>query len=420
MTTIFFAVYLVSGALQAWGAVLSGSILFRALDDVALALFLYKPLQIFARRLTALSWLQVALVSISLVAGFVIGNATLSEKFLILRQLAFPILLFACGSVISREAIVRIQPLVVGIGVVTVVFGFALELLALIGTVDFGEISKSLNETTFTSQLVIDGRLGSFWYSVGGQNFVRNIGLYLSPPVSGVAIAAGLVALGPILQHRLSLRVAIVAGLLSIGLISTFSRAGIIIVLSYWLGTVVQERYQSRTVVKGRRFRFSRAMTLVVVLAFVSLVAIVSGGAASHLGGLFNSFKLLIQTPGGVGFGAAGNIVKASGPEKITETYFGLLAVHVGVIALLPILYVGFKVIRSALMRHNYASLGIISGLIFCTLFSETIVAISASGFLLVVAGNLSAALLRPSQNDGKLLGAKKFGAVASSESKER
>lgn len=162
----------------------------------------------------------------------------------------------------------------------------------------------------------------TYWNSAG-EPALRTGGLFLNPPIAGLAVGIGAVAMFHTMRSRLRWFVVIGA---FFAVYFSFSRAGMLI-----LGLGLLIPWISRLL--GRFLTTLLALSGGVV--FFNLFA-ADGGSKAHVDGFMQGVEAALSSPVGEGFGSAGNIIKTSiRASESSESLIGIFLVATGLVGLL-------------------------------------------------------------------------------------
>lgn len=201
-----------------------------------------------------------------------------------------------------------------------------------------------VNSGDESTVLQYQGLPGSYTYwNAAGETTLRAGGLFLNPPISGLAVGIGAVAMFHTVRSRLRW-VVVVAAFFAVYF--SFSRAGMLV-----LGFGLLIPWLSRHI--GRFL--TTLLGFLGGVVFFNLFA-ADGGSEAHVDGFMQGVKVAISSPAGEGFGSAGNIIKASAEASgSSESLIGIFLVAAGFVGLLFLLVVTAilaRVVWRSMMTH--------------------------------------------------------------------
>lgn len=283
------------------------------------------------------------------------------------RQILMPALLIFCGSLlkpIEWKTVVRVAVVVALLNCLYMPF----ELLG----VRFFDLAAFNSVDLLGARPLRDGTLpGSYWYywgDNGGQRILRAGGLFLNPPVMGIAAGTAFAVLSyEKIRRRVKIPLLVILGL---GTVLTFSRAGILIAACGALLPILIRRL-------GPLWSW-----VIIGTAGLAGGVVVSqhGGSIRHLEGLGRGILYALTSPLGTGYGAIGNDAKRSGVADAGESLLGIAFSAGGLLMLVCVLCLTAYLAVNAFRGSQLSCLGL-AGLAAAAL-SESAVALNASMLL--------------------------------------
>lgn len=302
------------------------------------------------------------------------SETPLSTSVLMYRQILMPAVLIYCGLLLTPaewKLLVR-----VGIGIAVLCCLYVPLDLAGIRPFDLAALNSA---DPLGARGLRDGDApGSFWYywgDSGDQRIPRAGGIFLNPPVMGIAVGTAFALAGTLsLRRRFKIPLMIVLG---VGTAFTFSRAGILIAA---LGVVLPWLL--------RRLGVLWSGVLVGLTAFAAYFLISEHGkSVRHVDGLIQGLQDSFTTPWGMGYGNVGNNAKRLGQTLSGESLLGIAFSSSGVIAVAIVALLALTLIINSL-RNTQRTLSCIalSGLAAAAL-SESAGALNGSMLLWMACG---------------------------------
>jgi len=362
------ALIVICGALQAPLVVATGSSVATWLDDGALALAGALALL----RIRRSPWVFAALMFWGALVAIAYFRSSLEPgvALLVARQVGVPMALVFIGSVLNRREWAGVAWIAIAVGVVNSLYMlpelFGLRLIPPANAL----LADSIHEI-----FVTDGLPGYYYYYYAeGSFFVRAGGLFLNPPIAGIACAVALVLAWWMPRRKWHWPLAAVLG---IAVAASASRAGLLIVaiglvlplVRRWIGTL---------------------WTVVAALALGSAGAAIffsHAGSGLHAAGLIQGVTDGVQSVIGLGFGHAGNYSSSVGAAESGESLVGVAVSAMGIPALLVILFSAALLVRVTLAAHPDPLGGLAIAALGAAALSETGGALNGTVALWAVVG---------------------------------
>lgn len=349
---------------NAMTAILPPGLAVEYYDDVAVLIAISAALPSMSTS-RGIPVLALALWASLMMLALLRSTVPVEQSLLLFRQVTMPFVLLAIGLVWGRRFVRLISRSIVIVGTVNLIY-MVPELLGwrLIDPL-------RLMENRGWQLAYVGDTLPAYYYyypssggwleSLGGPEIVRLGGLFLNPPVAGMATACAAVVMWRGVGFKSYPYRALMIALV-VATVLTFSRGGWAI-----LTAGIALPLAMRTV-----GTIGILVSTPVVMWAISILAQGSVGGQMHLDGFTAGVVDALESPLGRGFGEAGNILTASGMEATGESLLGVAFSAAGLPAVAIVLWLAVALL--AALRQDpgdwRAAVGL--GLVFAAALSET------------------------------------------------
>lgn len=361
-----------AGAMQSIITSLWPSLFSKVFDDAALAI-LFLALIPRLRRVPLLHLGFIAVWVIATAIALLHSAVSFETSLLMFRQVLMPALLVLCGMVLTASE----WKIVMVVGLAIALLNCAYIPFELSGVYLF-DPAALISADPVHDRNTRDGLPGSYWYYFGTEpdsRFLRAGGLFLNPPVTGIALSTAFVVTATLRLPRAGK--IILLSILGIGTILTFSRAGLLILV---VGSTLPPLL--------RRLGTLRTGIVLGLVGLGAGAALLQHGASwRHLRGLGFGLYDAVVTPWGRGFGYVGNYGRSEGVAPAGESLLGIALSAGGLPVLLVLIVLLVIAIWALVKRPVFPLSALIIAAIFAAAMSESAGAVNGSMMLWIGCG---------------------------------
>jgi hypothetical protein len=329
------------------------------LDDALLALALVISLPRIGKSPLAASTLIFAWLIAVATSMAAVNNIPTGDEFVIARQIAVPAVLIYLGMQLTPPD----WRTVTRAGIVLGIINACYMLLELAG-INIFDPNALLSAPTADASTP---GYYNYWIGEGLPTIARLGGIFLNPPVSGIMVAAALVALFHTREFPLRRTWLVI---LSATTILCFARGGWLIAAAGILIPVLV-----------RRFGRIGSVALIVPVGLYAWTELAAHGeSSSHSDGLASGVQIALGHPWGVGFGTFGNhAYRLTWRSQGGESLAGIALAALGFFALASLIILFVVLFRQVAADDGgwEAALGI--GVVVAALLSESAGALNAT-----------------------------------------
>jgi hypothetical protein len=377
-------VAMVAGLLQAPLTVLTQQRVVLYFDDAAV-LILFALCLLRLARARPLPVLLTGLWLVVMIVALLFSPIDFSTALTLCRQVAMPALLVLVGITLRADELRLVGRAAIIIGLINAAY-ISLELFG----IRLLDPTKLLAASSENIAFLINGLPGYYSIELGDglRPFLRSGGLFLNPPICGVATGLAFALLWHFKSfplRRLALLVLLVAT------VATVSRGGLMILL---LGALLP-------LLVVRLGRIASFAVVGVTAVITGNEAAGQGGSEAHASGLVIGLQQAMGNPFGMGFGRVGNLLGSGTNVDGSES---LLAIAFSAAGWIPLVLVVALIVRFWLSLTNGKQEwpnGIALAAVLAALLSETAGALNATIALWLCVGYALGAISRSSKYEG-------------------
>ena len=327
------------------------------IDDALLVLALVVALPRLGTSPLLASTFIFAWILCVVVAVLAVARVDTSDEIVIARQIAVPAVVIYLGLQLRSAEWDQVKRAGIVLGIVNACY----MLVELSGFYIFDPAALVSGDSI--GERITDGKPAYFYYWTGGSGLppiTRLGGLFLNPPIAGVATAAALVALfhtRDFKLHRTWMTVLTVVTILS------FARAGWLIAV---IGILIP--------VLVKRFGKFASVVLVVPVAWYAWAELgAQGNSASHSDGLASGVRIAFDSVFGVGLGTFGNYAhRVTFATEGGESLAGIALAGFGLIALVMLATLSVVLFLNLSSDADRWEAGLGLGIVIAALLSES------------------------------------------------